>query len=450
MGKELPNNWVETKLGEVTTSYKGKKPKVLIDEEKEGFVPYLDIKAFEHNEIRQWAEVESSKIIDEKSLAIVWDGARSGWTTKGKLGALGSTMAFINPIEVNINYLYYFLQLKFDFINTNTRGIGIPHVDPTILWDIDFPLPPLPEQNRIVEKLDVLFGHLELVKSKLDRVPVLLKNFRQAVLNQAVTGKLTEEWRVGRELEYCELDNFCENSFYGPRFSKDEYSENGYPTVRTTDMTDDGFIQISPETPRVDLVDARKIEQFKIKDGDLLITRTGSIGKMARYAGDEVAIPSAYLIRFRFIKEVMTDYIYYCLTSPLLQTEMGLSSTAITQPNLNAKKIRALKVPNITLEEQQEIVNQIESLFAKAKKIEQQYQRLKEKIDTLPQAILAKAFKGELVEQLPTDGDARELLAEIERLRKENKGAGRSKARSRKMKGGGDRMAAEPGVRYGK
>ena len=72
------------------------------------------------------------------------------------------------------------------------------------------------------------------------------------------------------------------------------------------------------------------------------------------------------------------------------------------------------------VEEQQEIVSRVESLFAKADAIEKQYETLKVKIDSLPQAILHKAFKGELTEQLDTDGDARELLKQIQELKEIN------------------------------
>src|SRR5690606_27379248 len=66
---------------------------------------------------------------------------------------------------------------------------------------ISFPLPPLPEQERIVAKLDKLFAQHEKIKKALDRIPQLLKAFRQQVLTQAVTGKLTEQWHEGKQLE---------------------------------------------------------------------------------------------------------------------------------------------------------------------------------------------------------------------------------------------------------
>src|SRR5690606_19027649 len=75
------------------------------------------------------------------------------------------------------------------------------NINQTILKNLQIPFPPLPEQERIVAKLDKLFAQHEKIKAALDRIPQLLKIFRQQVLTQAVTGKLTEQWREGKELE---------------------------------------------------------------------------------------------------------------------------------------------------------------------------------------------------------------------------------------------------------
>lgn len=89
----------------------------------------------------------------------------------------------------------------------------------------------------------------------------------------------------------------------------------------------------------------------------------------------------------------------------------------VASQHVNIRDLRLLEIPVPSLEEQQEIVSRVESLFAKADAIEKQYESLKAKIDNLPQALLHKAFKGKLTEQLDSDGDARELLKEIQELK---------------------------------
>ncbi len=286
---------------------------------------------------------------------------------------------------------------------TTQKFVGLGY-----LRSFNFPLPPLAEQERIVEKLDALFASLDVIKDKLDRIPELLKNFRQQVLTQAVTGKLLNTKFANK----INVGDVTESSFYGPRFSKELYDPSGLATVRTSDMTEKGLIEITRETPRV-VVEENKVDKFRVLKDDLLITRTGSVGKMAYYTGDEIVIPSAYLIRFRFKNNVRTKFIYYCLTSPYGQRIMGLNSTAITQPNLNAEKIKAIEIPDINIDVQDRIIARVEELFAIADRVEAQYTSLKEKVDQLPQAILAKAFRGELVEQDENDEPAEVLLERI-------------------------------------
>ncbi|WP_273204716.1 restriction endonuclease subunit S [Marinobacter subterrani] len=274
------------------------------------------------------------------------------------------------------------------------------------LKELEFSVPPLAEQKVIADKLDTLLAQVENTKARLERIPHILKRFRQSVLAAAVSGRLTEEWREQNAIapgNTAELDEVIESSFYGPRFSKNDYTtgDSGVPTIRTTDMKN-GTIRIAPETPKVEVA-REKLDQFKLIPGDLLITRTGSIGVMALFEGDYIAIPSAYLIRFRLKPSVDKRFIYYALTSPDAQQQMGLSSTAITQPNINAKSIRALKVTLPTHEEQTEIVHRVDLLFAHADRIEQQVNNALARVNNLTQSILAKAFRGELTEQWRKD-----------------------------------------------
>ena len=278
-----------------------------------------------------------------------------------------------------------------------------------------------PEQKRIVEKLDSLLAQVDTIQQRLNNLPDIIKRFRQSVLAAAVSGKLTEQWREFKEVKIekdVSIEELCANSFYGPRFSKDDYSDDGIPTIRTTDMTKNGGIKITASTPRI-VVPEQKMELFGIRKDDLLITRTGSIGTMAIFKGDYPAIPSAYLIRFRFNERVKVQFLYMFLTSPLGLEQMGLGTTAITQPNINAKSIKSIKLDLPCIEEQTEIVRLVEQYFALADTLEKNLANAKQRVDNLTQSILAKAFRGELVPQDPNDEPADKLLARIKAARLE-------------------------------
>ncbi len=185
---ESPDGWVRTRLAEIVRTRKGKKPRVLRPNHVQGFVPYLDIQAIESNRIRQYADIESSRLGHKNNVFIVWDGARSGWVGLGKDGAIGSTIMAIENLAGDSRYLYYFIKSNFDFINSNTRGTGIPHVDPEIFGNLEVPLAPLNEQRRIVAKVADLLLRVDALQARLSSIPHILKQFRESVLAAACSG----------------------------------------------------------------------------------------------------------------------------------------------------------------------------------------------------------------------------------------------------------------------
>ncbi len=439
MEKQLPKNWINVYLQDVTKNVKGKKPKIQSEVEFEGSIPYMDIKALEYHVIRQFADIESSKHFEEGDVAMVWDGARSGWVSKTNFGAIGSTLVAFKPIKINSNYLFYYLLEKYPFINSNARGVGIPHVDPTVLWGLDFPLPPLAEQNRIVAKLDTLFAQLETIKASMAKIPVLLKEFRHQVLTQAVTGKLTEEWRKGKELEEWDkcilLDVIIEKPRNGFSPKGVEY-ETPVKSLTLSATTSGKFNPLFVKYLDIDLPPSNS--HLWLKNGDILIQRSNSldyVGTSAIYDGKDFDfIYPDIMMKVKSNDSILNNFLIYTLSSQGTRKYYrdNASGTAGNMPKINQEIVSKTPIYLPSLNEQQEIVSRVESLFAKADAIEQQYQALKEKINNLPQALLHKAFKGELTKQLESDGDARELLHQIQELK--NSTVKPKKATSKKVK----------------
>ncbi len=196
---ELPDSWAAVKLGDFVENEKGKKPKNESKAETASHsIPYVDIQAFEENVIRTWTDGVGCRHCYETDFLMVWDGSRSGLVGKGMNGALGSTLVRIYfPSMVN-DYAFYFLQSKYQQINTRAKGVGIPHVDPALLWNYDFPIAPLNEQHRIVAKIEELFSELDKGIENLKTAQSQLKVYRQALLKHAFEGKLTAQWRAER------------------------------------------------------------------------------------------------------------------------------------------------------------------------------------------------------------------------------------------------------------
>lgn len=195
---QLPEGWVVAKLGEIAKSEKGKKPKNQSAEQSDEYCyPYVDIEAFEKGVIKSYTDGKKCVICNEDDFLMVWDGSRSGLVGKGMSGALGSTLVrILMPDNIDNLYAYYFLLSKYGEINTRAKGSGTPHVDPDLLWNYELPIPPIETQTAIVSKIESLFAEIDAGIACLKKARQQLAHYRQALLKNAFSGKLTEQWRA--------------------------------------------------------------------------------------------------------------------------------------------------------------------------------------------------------------------------------------------------------------
>jgi type I restriction enzyme S subunit len=294
-------------------------------------------------------------------------------------------------------------------------------------------------------------------------VPGVLKRFREAVLEVAVSGRLTEEWRNERQirstspLEWRQIrfGEIVESSLYGPRFSAQDYVVDGVPTLRTSDMDSQGRLTLR-NPPRV-RISEEEIERLGLKDGDLVLTRTGAtIGKCAVYDSSlGPALPSAYLIRFRLLQNLAVPrYVLLFLLSPIGQRLLLAGSTAVAQPNVNAQTVRRFSFSLPSHLEQIEIIRRVEELLSLADLLERKYQAAISKVEKLAPAVLAKAFRGELVPQDPNDEPASVLFerirAEVAGPARESKHRGRARRKAVARQGSGGIGARSANRRKGR
>lgn len=357
------------------------------------------------------------------------------------VGADG-TKIFKSKEEIDSRFFYYYIKtLKIPSFGYSRHF--------KVFEYLDFPLLSLTEQKRIVNKLDEVFGYLDNVREKMDRIPELLKNFRQQVLTQAVTGELTKEWRnlvtaEGEKLSDPEViveklikkrellikqkkvrkvdlketdknDNLGQLPRSWKKMSLIEVANiiDPNPSHRMPEYVNEGVPFISTENINGNQLDFQKgrkvaqktleeqIKRFDIKEGDFLFTRIGTIGKSCYLpVKREYALSHAVCVISSYLPDQLhPSFLKIILSSKLIldQSQDGIQSVGV--PDLGMGKVRAFQIPLTSVEEQNEILNRVENLFEIADKIESQYQSLKAKIDQLPQAILTKAFRGELVEQ---------------------------------------------------
>jgi type I restriction enzyme S subunit len=321
------------------------------------------------------------------------------------------------------------------------------------------PIPPLNEQQRIVAKIEELTARSRQAKEALDAVPPLLDQLRQSILAAAFRGDLTAAWRAAHQgaepadvlLDKIRSERFAwwkrrkasgyepagplaegelpevppswrwaafgecvVESLYGPRFAGSDYGTEGVPTIRTSDMNHRGRV-LFDNPPRV-TISPERLADLGLEHDDLLVTRTGAtIGKCALYdRAMGPALPSAYLIRFRLTQPfVLGRYALLFLLSPFGQERLTGGATATAQPNVNARMISALPFAFPPRLEQEEIVRRVDAALNWVEQVEGRVDQALPGLAHLDEAILGKAFRGELVPQDPNDEPAPVLLERI-------------------------------------
>lgn len=332
-----------------------------------------------------------------------------------------------------VKYLLH--QRKFvDFAMGRSSG-DRPRVKFDGIADFEFPLPPLNEQRRIVEKIETLFARLDKGEEALRDVQKLLARYRQSVLKAAVTGQLTAGWRaenahLSPDIAGGTLGDFIKVQG-GFAFKSKDFCKQGVPLIRISNLTGSG-VQLDDRTVFLPEGYAEEYERFLVKRGDILIAMSGATtGKMGVFDGDENVLLNQRVGRFLPREGIPFDqsflqFIIFGMRDQILREAYGGA-----QPNISPKRIEemAVSVPD-TVEEQAEIASRVSEEFSRCNNIELVCRTELTRSAALRQSILKDAFAGRLVPQDPTDEPASDLLARIKEARAASPAKTRRKARA--------------------
>jgi type I restriction enzyme S subunit len=291
------------------------------------------------------------------------------------------------------------------------------------LRTVEIPVAPIAEQRRIVAKLDALAARTARARADLDRVPVLAQMERRAILGRLFKKGWPETL----------LGEIASDVRYGTA-AKCTYEPRGTPVLRIpnvangrVDATDLKFASFTPE----------EIKKLALRVGDILVIRSnGSVGLVGRTAvvGTEAAgmLFAGYLIRIRVKDTVDPEYLNLIMQSAPTRNaiELGAKSSSGVH-NINSEELKRIIVPLPTLQDQHAAVRDVSVAFAEIDRLVAEAAAARRLIDRLDQAILAKAFRGELAPQDPADEPASVML---DRIRAERAAAPAKAGRGRRAK----------------
>ncbi len=488
----LPSDWVWTKLGEITEVIRGASPRPKGDPKYfGGNIPWIMI-----SDISK----ERGKYISKTKDTVTEEGARksrylnagtlilsnSGTVCVPKILAVNGCIhdgfvAFPNISNeiIHILYLYYYFEyIRPQVIQENKQGVTQINLNTSIVKDLLIPFPPLPEQRRIVARIEELFSRLDAGVEALQRAKAQLRRYRQAVLKAAVEGRLTEEWRKAhpevepaeklleriskerrcfwenRELakmsvkgerqkknrykepevlnsidlpelpeiwDWATLEQLsaCErNSItdgpFGSNLKTSHYTSNGPRVIRLQNI---GKGEFRDEKAHISEDHFKKLKKHAVYPGDIVIAALGNPAPRACLIPKWIgdAIVKADCIRLKVIEgKISTRYVMYSLNSFPTQKRTEEVIHGVGRPRLNLGEIKNIVIPLPPIEEQKIIAEEIERSLSIADKVNDTIEFNMKRSELLRQSILKRAFGGRLVPQDHGEEPASMLLERIE------------------------------------
>lgn len=330
---------------------------------------------------------------------------------------IASTGFFVcTPKEfLNSRYLYQLMVSSYmvDGLNQYMKGDNSPSIRKDDIERFPFPLPPLSEQQRIVDRIESLFAKLDEAKEKAQAVVDGFELRKSAILHKAFSGELTERWRKEHSTDQWFTSTLGQytNSQYG--YTESAAQEPiGPKFLRITDIQD-GTVDWD-KVPYCNISED-DLEKYLIRSGDIMIARTGATtGKSYLIADDIKAVFASYLIRLTMKQTgLIATYLYYFMQSPSYWHQITEFSAGIAQPGVNAKKLKRVELPIPPVEEQREIVFVLDKLFRKEQQAQSAAKAVLSQIDTMKKAILARAFRGGLGTNDPAEEWAGALVKAV-------------------------------------
>jgi type I restriction enzyme S subunit len=347
-----------------------------------------------------------------------------------------------------------------DILGANRKdGTTVQSVRYGELQGLKIPVPPPAEQKRIFKKVEQLLASVNTVRERMARLATILKRFRQGVLAAAGSGRLTEDWRAKFQTETMWEEADLPSGWrrlrieallpkggifdgpFGSNLKTDDYTDSGVRVIRLENIA-----QLHFNEEKKTYISQRKYEtlmKHTVNENDIIF---------ASFIDTEVracvlpslktkAIAKADCFCLRPNPRTNRCYLAIQLVSRESYEQLAQSVHGATRPRVNTTQLRSLEVRVCPRDEQDEIVRRAELLFKLAESIDKRIAAANAQAENLTQAILAKAFRGELV---PTEAElarregrdyepASALLARIRAVRESNGTAPKEKLRPRKI-----------------
>lgn len=453
---EFPPAWASTKVGDICNLLNGRayKKDELLQNGKYKVLRVGNLFTNPH-----WfysdLELEENKYCDNGDLLYAWSASFGPYIWDGNKVIYHYHIWKVEFPEELISKK--FLRAYFDWdkeVIKREQGSGstMTHVTKKSMEERSIPLPPLNEQRRIADKLDNTLAAVEACKQKLNNAAEIIQRFRQSVLAAAVSGELTREWREERGID---LENWnfeplgslvdIKTGPFGSSLHKSDYISGGTPIINPKHISNGKILHEKNTT--VGDSDTERLKEFSLLPGDVILGRRGEMGRAACIGLQEAGwICGTGSLILRQKGSLQPEFLQLYLSSPSTIRTLESRSVGSTMVNLNQGILKKIVMPVPSKEEQSVIQLKVIKMQQKADEIHTLIINSYQNSEMLCRALIAKAFRGELVPQDPNDEPASVLLEQIKAQREAEAAAKKPAKRGRKKKADAAQLVIPEGI----
>ena len=429
----LPENWCWTRLGKITNIVGGGTPSSSKKEYYDnGTIPWLspaDLSGYSdiyisrgQKNITELGLSKSSARLMPKDTVLLSSRAPIGYVAIAS-NSISTNQGFKNFLPSDAFYsrfLYWYLKSSKSLLESYASGTTFLELSGSKASMVEFPLPPLPEQKRIVHRIESLFAKLDEAKEKIQQVLDGAEMRKAAILHKAFTGELTKNWRKENGIsedswvEYT-LQSVCTMKITDGTHKTPTYSDkdNGVVFLSAKDITS-GEINWENTKYITSELHTELYSRLAPQINDILLAKNGTTGVAALVKEDKVFDIYVTLALLRpDLEIVIPEYLLNIINSPICKVQFNENLTGIGVPNLHLRDIKDVKIKVPSISEQEIIADKVEMLLANEGMVTKNCLKQIEVIDTMKKSILAKAFRGELGTNNPTEDSALNLLKEV-------------------------------------
>ncbi|MHB8279885.1 MAG: restriction endonuclease subunit S [Candidatus Humimicrobiaceae bacterium] len=377
----IPKDWEQVRLGDVVAYIKGKKPTEMIEECKDNYIPYLSTEYLRENKSTKFVRISNEVVlVNNEDLLLLWDGSNAGEFFLGRKGVLSSTMVIFKLKEKKCvrRFLFYSLKTKENYIQGQTKGTGIPHVDGGVLNNLHIFFPPLPEQKKIAEVLSTIDHAIEEVDELISKTEQLKKGLMQKLLTEGIgheefkkteIGKIPEEWNVVEMKDATDINKELIDPIR-------ELSNKNFFYIDIDSVENEtGIIKnlreiIGSEAP------SRARRQIRYNDVIMSTVRPylKAFAIIPKPYDNQICSTGFAVLRCK--EKILPKFLLYILFSKSLVSQFNRVMVGAQYPALNSSQVKKLKIPLPPISEQKKIAEILST-------VDERIQLLKEKKNKL-------------------------------------------------------------------